>query len=160
MIIKYADLKAHPGGMSKITLVVNIPPQEMAKDITNIQEGKAYSVEIKPYRHEKSRDQLSAIWGKIGEIANAVGASKEEVYHLMLRRYGPSKGTKISADELERFKMDYAIVDVHQITEDNEMFVIGYKGLSRMNTYEASTLLDGILSECKDIGISTEIRHD
>lgn len=159
MIIKYADLKAHPGGMSKITLVVNVPPQELAPSVTKIQEGKTYSVEIKPYRHEKSRDQLSAIWGKIGEIANAIGASKDEVYHIILKRYGPSKGMTIAADELENTKEDYAIVDILQIKEDGSMFVIGYKGLSTMNSYEASTLLDGILSECKDTGISTEVKH-
>ena len=158
MNIKYADLKAHPGGMSRITLIVDVPPQELAPSITKIQEGKAFMVDIKPCRNKKSQEQLSAIWAKIGEIADAVGASKEEIYHIVLQRYGPSK--MVETKDLDELKEDYALTEVKQIREDGKMLVIAYKGLSKMNTYEASTLLDGILSECKEIGLSAEIRHD
>lgn len=160
-MVKYADLKAHPGGMSKLTLVLDVPPEEIAEAVGKIQRGKQYVLELKPYRHDKSKDQLSAIWGKIGEIASVLGASKDEIYHVMLQRYAPYNAIRIEAKDLLDVETNYSYVEVKQDRkEDGTMFVFGYKGLSKMNSAEAAVFLDGILSECKDIGISCEVKHD
>ena len=160
MIINSADLKQDALGRAILIMTVNVSPQEVAERVREIQQGKKYAVDIHPYREPKSHDQLGAIWGKIGEIADALYASKEEIYEICLRRYGQSRAMRISVDTLPDIERDYRLVDVKERREDNTVFVKAYKGLSQMDTAEASRLLEGVLDECKNIGISTEIRND
>ena len=160
MIIGSADLKQDALGRAILTLTVNVSPAELAERVREIQQGKKYSVEVHPFREPKSHDQLGAIWGKIGEIADALYASKEEVYEICLRRYGQSRAMRISTDTLADIERDYKLVDIGPVREkDNTVFVKAYKGLSQMDTSEASRLLEGVLDECRAIGISTEIRN-
>ena len=44
--------------------------------------------EIKEYKHKRSRNQNSYCWELIGQIADSMRKSKEEVYFSMLRDYG------------------------------------------------------------------------
>jgi hypothetical protein len=160
MIINSADLKQDALGRAILTMTVNASPAEVAERIREIRQGKKYSVGIHPYREPKSHDQLGAIWGKIGEIADALYASKEEIYEECLRRYGQGTAMRIKTDALPDVERVYRLVDVKQERGDGTVFVKAYKGLSQMDTAEASRLLEGVLDECKSMGISTEIRND
>lgn len=160
MIVKQADLKQDALGQAVLTLTVGASPADVAKSVYEIKQGKKYSIDLAPYREPKSRDQVGAIWGKIGEIADALYASKEEIYEICLRRYGQSRAMRISVDTLSDIERDYRLVDVKERREDNTVFVKAYKGLSQMDTAEASRLLEGVLDECRSMGISTEIRND
>ena len=156
MNIKYIGANAHPGGYTKLTIVVDRPPQELSQLIEDAT-SKPYTVDFKPYRKSKSLDQVAAIWGKIGEIAAAIGAANNEVYLECLKRYGPSIAMRVPISALEELKSVYRLVEPIKEREDGTVFVLAYKGLSEMNTAEASRLLDGILSECKEIGINAEV---
>ena len=160
MIINSADLKQDALGRAIVTMTIGVSPQVLAEQIREIQLGKKYSVDIRPYREPKSHDQLGAIWGKIGEIADALYASKEEIYEECLRRYGQSVMMRIPKEALASIEGVFKLVDVKEERADNTVFVKAYKGLSQMDTSEASRLLEGVLDECRAMGISTEIRHD
>ena len=160
MIISSADLKQDALGRAILTLTVNASPKELAERVMEIRQGKKYSVDIRPAREPKSHDQLGAIWGKIGEIADALYASKEEIYEECLRRYGQSTAMRISSAALADVESVYRLVDVKQEREDGTVFVKAYKGLSQMDTAEASRLLEGVLDECRSMGISTEVKND
>lgn len=159
MVVKHADLKQDALGQAVLTITVGTSPAEVAKAVMEIQQGKKYSLELNPYREPKSHDQLGAIWGKIGEIADALYASKEEIYELCLRRYGQSVAMRIPEAALASIESVFKLVDVKEHREDGTVFVRAYKGLSQMDTAEASRLLEGVLDECKSLGISTEIRN-
>ena len=156
-MIKYLDVKAHPGGYSKLTIVADTPPEAFSEILRAINSGKHYVCEIKPYRKPKSNDQLAAIWGKIHEIAAAIGSSNEEVYLELLRRYGKPLNARIEQKDLKDYEREYRIVDIKQFREDGTVFVVLYKGLSKMDTKEATVLLDGILSECTEMGLNSEV---
>ena len=49
---------------------------------------KPYTAQIKEYRKKRSLDANAYCWKLIGDIADALRTSKEEVYRLMLKRYG------------------------------------------------------------------------
>ncbi|MDQ9744386.1 hypothetical protein RF397_17385, partial [Acinetobacter baumannii] len=49
---------------------------------------KLYIAQIKEYRKKRSLDANAYCWKLIGDIADALRTSKEEVYLLMLKRYG------------------------------------------------------------------------
>ena len=160
MIIQSADLKQDPKGRAVLTLTVDASPADCSKTVYDIQHGVRCSVSIKPYKEPKSHEQLGAIWGKIGEIADALYLPKEEVYEICLKRYGPSDAMRIRTSSLASIASRYRYVDVGPTRqEDDTVFVKGYKGLSEMNTAEASRLLEGVLSECREMGLSTEVKN-
>lgn len=159
MRIEWIDLKQDPVGRAMISMVVDVPPNTISNTVANIQKGKPYTVDIRPYRENKSKDQLGAIWGKIGELATVLYASKDEIYEECLRRYGPSVAMRIPKGAVATIESLFRLTDVKAEREDGTVFVRAYKGLSQMDTAEASAMLDGVLSECKSVGISAEVRN-
>lgn len=159
MRVEWIDLKQDPVGRAMISMVVNVPPSELTGTVLSIKNGKPYTVDIRPYRESKSKDQLGAIWGKIGELANALYASKDEIYEECLRRYGPSVAMRIPKEAVPTIETMFRITDVKAERSDGTVFVRAYKGLSEMDTAEASAMLDGVLSECKSVGISAEVKN-
>ena len=156
MNIKYISANAHPGGFTKLTIVVDTPPTELLQLIEDAS-SKPYVLDIKPYRKKKTLDQVAAIWGKIGDIVSALGATSDEIYLECLKRYGPSTAMRVPIDAVNDLKSVYRLVEPIKERDDGTVFVMAYKGLHDMNTQEASRLLDGILSECKEIGINAEV---
>lgn len=160
MIIEHADLKQDPHGRAVITLTVNVPPHDLAETCRKINDGKKHTLTVKPYRESKSIDQVGAIWGKIGEIADVLYANKEMIYEECLRRYGQSTAMRIPKEALGTIQGLFRLVDVKEERSDGTVFVKAYKGLSEMDTAEASRLLEGVLDECRELGIYGEVRHD
>ena len=158
MDIKSINLRQSPEGKAVVTMVLGSPPNELSKICQDIQNGKRYTLAIKPYREPKTNDQVGAIWGKIGEIADALYASKDEIYEECLRRYGQSVAMRIPKEALGTIQGLFKLTDVKAEREDGTVFVKAYKGLSQMDSAEASRLLEGVLSECEQVGISKEIR--
>lgn len=115
------------------------------------------SIEVKPYREKRSLNANAYAWKLIGEIADAVRASKEEVYLEMLRRYGQSEIISV----LAHIPIDQYIKYCEEAGESSlngKLFkhYKVYKGSSEFDTREMSILIDGIVSEAKGLGIQTE----
>lgn len=159
MKIKDINLRQNAQGSAVLTLLVDAPPSEYSEVALRIKEGKPYNLEIKPIRQGKSLDQVGAIWAKITEIADVLYANKEDIYEECLRRYGQGMAMRITADAYGQIASLFRLVDVQEQREDGTMFVKCYKGLSSMDTAEASRLLEGILDECKHMGLSGEIKN-
>lgn len=160
MRVQWVDLKQDPKGRAVIQMVLDASPDKLSNVCRDIRQGKPYDMSLKPFSGPKSIDQVGAIWGKIGELADALNASKDEIYNECLRRYGPSVAMRIPKEAVGDIESVFKMVDVKAEREDKTVFVMAYKGLSQMSTLEASKLLDGVLSECKEVGISAEVRHD
>lgn len=160
MIIEDVNLKQDAHGRALVTFTLSIPPSDIAETCRKIKDGRKHVLTVKPYRESKSNDQVGAIWGKIGEIADVLYASKDEIYKECLRRYGQSTAMRIKKEDLGSVESTYTLVDVKGEREDGTIFIIAYKGLSQMDTAEAARLLEGVLDECEEVGISREIRRD
>lgn len=158
MRIKDVNLRIDPEGNAVLSLILDAPPSEYSEVVTKIKEGKPYDCLIKPIRKGKSLDQVGAIWAKIGEIADALYANKEEIYEECLRRYGQSVMMIIPREAYGDISSLFRLVDAYE-KEDGSLFVKCYKGLSQMDTAEASRLLEGILDECRNMGLSAEVRN-
>ena len=160
MIIDHVELKQDPSGRAQVTFTLNVPPNSLAETCRQINDGKIHTLTVRPYREKKSNDQLGAIWGKIGEIADALYANKETIYEECLRRYGQSIAMRIPKEALGDIESRFRLVDVKGEREDGTVFVKAYKGLSEMDTAEASRLLEGVMDECRELGIRAEVRRD
>lgn len=112
------------------------------------------SIEIKPYREKRSLDANAYCWVLIGEIANVLRASKDEIYIDMLRKYGQQLIVKIKNQDKDRFERSQKYWEVHEtLTEEKAQYYRVFVGSSDYDSQEMSILIDGIISEAKQLGI-------
>lgn len=118
-------------------------------------------IDIKKYRTKRSLNANNYMWSLINEMANVLRVSKEEVYLLMLKRYGQSE--IISAYSHINISGYFKYYDIAGTTvlngKDFTHYKI-YKGSSEYDTREMSVLIDGVVSECKELGIETMTPND
>lgn len=112
--------------------------------------------EVKEYKEKRSLNANAYLWALIGQIADNLRLSKEEVYIRMLRDYGQSEIVSVRAD-----------IDVTGYFKYFEKFGNGtvngkefihykvYKGSSEFDTREMSIFIDGVVQEAKNLGIET-----
>lgn len=118
-----------------------------------LDKDKQYDVEIKIHREKRSLNANSYCWKLCTEIASAINSDKDSVYLLMLKRYGVSDlVAMLNKINIEDYFKYY---DVESRTEKYTWYKI-YKGSSKYDTKEMSVLLNGIVSECKEMGIPTK----
>lgn len=119
----------------------------------------ALDVSIKKHREKRSLDSNSYSWILMQKIAEKLHTTKEEVYLQMLQRYSRSFTHIIVKEKaIPKLKEQYrTVIDLGEITVGNmtghQLQV--YFGSSTFDTKEMSIFIDGIVSECKELGIET-----
>ena len=111
---------------------------------------------IKEYKEKRSLNANNYYWSLVNQIANKLHTSKEEVHERMIKRYSQSEYISVLEDvNISRY--------IRYIEEKNTFIHNGrkfksylvFKGSSEMNKKEMSILIDGIVSEAKEMGIET-----
>lgn len=129
---------------------------------------KTYDVEIKEHREKRSLDANRLYWSVLGQLAAVLGQTNAATHNILLRRYG----------QLEQYgnKLVYVVLpDTDEAAEkaiESETYHLkptsqtrrGKDGLT-YRTYmllrgshdydkrEMSRLIDGLLSECREMGL-------
>ena len=146
-----------------LTCKNNVLEAEYTKLRQAVDNGKEIDAEIKQYRKIRSLDANSYAWVLMTKIGEAMQPPipKEEVYIEMLKRYGQREQQLLSvvADAVD---MIYRATKNH-CCEVGESELKGkifkhmaiLKGSSGYNTKEMSVLIDGVVSECKELDIET-----
>lgn len=113
------------------------------------------SIDINKYREKRSLEANAYAWQIISKIADIVGASKDEVYLEMLKRYGQTFVCKIPNNHVDRFKRSEKYWEEHESLEAEEkaQYFRVWVGSSRYNTEEMSTFINGIVSEAEELDI-------
>ena len=112
--------------------------------------------EIKEHKEKRSLTANAYAWSLIGKIADALRTSKDEVYLDMLKRYGQSELVSVlsSIDVQGYFKYFEPIGTATLQGKEFTHYRI-FKGSSEYDTREMAVLIDGIISEAKDLEIET-----
>lgn len=115
------------------------------------------SIEIKKYRTKRSLDANAYAWELMTQMANILRVSKDEIYLTMLKRYGQGGVVKLREKDLEKFKLITKYVEKHEgfPDESGTAYYRFWVGSSQYNTEEMSILIDGIVSDAKELGIQT-----
>ena len=126
------------------------------------QVDRLYTVEAKPWRAKRSLDANAYAWLLLDALADAVGATKEELYVQKVREVGPFKDFTLSEDEAKTFRVAWGRLgtgwptEVVDYAEDQDRVVVrAYYGSSTYNTKQMSRLIDSIVEDCKEVGIET-----
>ena len=117
--------------------------------------------EVKQHREKRSLTANAYAWVLMGKIADVVRASKEEVYLEMLKKYGQRTVVSVRSD-----------IDVSGYFKYYEDFATGYvgdtefthyhifKGSSEYDSREMAVLIDGIISEARELEIEVLPPHE
>ena len=137
---------------------------------------KPLCIEIKPVRKQRSVKANNYAWKLITDMANVLRTDKNECYRLMLQRYGQSAldkdGNVIMVSCLSSVPMEAITENLGYVAPlATKGYVNGkefthyrvLKGSHDFDTKEMSIFIDGIVSECKELGIETltpdELEH-
>ena len=163
MTIKWMDVKPHPGGLVKITAVVDGDIQVIAKQASEAI-SKPHSLIIQAESKKRSLDANAYYWTLIGKLASALRTSKRDIHRLMLANYGETETNANGKPVLIRMAQDIDPAELGEIYVDPVDAYDGYvtyrvlKGSSKMDSKEFSALLDGLIGECK--GMDIEVLSD
>ena len=129
-------------------------PIEIIQWLYNQEKDKKF--EIKEKRSKRSLSQNSYAWELITKIGNILRKSKEEVYLQMLKDYGQSEIVSIlSSIEPKGYFKYYEKIGTGIVNNKEFTHYKIFKGSSEFDSKEMTILIDGIIQECKQLGIET-----
>lgn len=120
------------------------------------EQDKEKQFTIKEHKGKRSLNANNYYWQLVNQIANKLHTSKEEVHERMIKRYSQSEYISV----LEEVNISGYV----RYFEEKNTFIhngrrfksyLVFKGSSEMDSKEMSILIDGIVSEAKEMGIET-----
>ncbi len=131
---------------------------------------KPLRISVKQWRDKRSLDANAYYWVLITKLGDKLNLSKPHLHNILLRRYGQPEvidGKMIylvlpdtdqgvrKADEAETYHIKpTSEVKTGRNGERFRTYVM-LRGSSTYNTEEMAHLIDGLVSECKEVGIET-----
>jgi len=143
-------------GQYHITFTVN--EGGAINEVNNIKDCEKLSIRAVKYRNRRSLDANAYMWVLLQKMADSLHRDKWDIYLDMLGRYGVFTHIIVKPHVVEKVKEEWRAVK-----ELGEVCVNGttgiqlqcYFGSSTYDSKEMSVLIDGVVSEAKDLGIET-----
>lgn len=127
-------------------------------------------VEIKKKQKKRSLDANAYYWKLASELSDALHVSKPYIHNYLLRRYGQieiidDQGVYIVLPDTESAQKSVDEAQTYHLKPTSQVksgkggvmyrTYMMLKGSREYNTKEMSHLIDGLVSECKEMGIET-----
>ena len=143
-------------GQIQITFTVN--ELSAINEIVKIKDCEKLSIKAVKYKERRSLDANAYMWVLLQKMAEVLHQDKWNIYLEMLGRYGVFTHIIVKPKVVEKVKEEWRTVK-----ELGEVCVNGttgiqlqcYFGSSTYNTKEMAVLIDGVVSEAKEMGIET-----
>lgn len=151
-------------------LTFSMNEQEKAEFIDEIKSVDKLSVRAVKYRQKRSLDANAYYWQLLSKVAEKLLLTKSHAHNIMLRKYGQiliidgkavylvlpdTEDAERTADEAET----YHVKPLSQVKEGKGGIMyrtyIMLRGSSDYDTKEMSTLIEGLVSDAKELGIET-----
>jgi hypothetical protein len=123
-----------------------------------VEEHKRIEFKVEPHRNRRSLNANAYMWVLLEKLATTLNTDKDSLYLEMLDRYGVFTHIIVKPEVVDRVKAEWRTV-----SELGEVSINGktgiqlqcYFGSSTYNTAEMARLIDGVVSECEEVGIDT-----
>ncbi len=138
--------------------------QEARKVVANYRQKKL-SLTVKPYRKPRSTDSNAYMWVLCQAIGEALGVPKEKVYRQAVKDTGPFYTASCAAQEAAGVVKCWQSNGTGWIAEQEDNFdgtvtVYLYPGSSTYDTAQMSRLIDSLISDCDDLGLTIQIPEE
>lgn len=148
-----------------LTLNLRLPMQQIFTAETLVRaaeqarlKGRILRVELHSVNKKRTLDQNAYMWALMTKIAEALGSTADEVYEIMLERYGVKTYQAVPSDEVHVLDL-YNCRELGRRTLDGVEYIsyVGTIGSSKYDTAQMGRMLDGIISECQELDIDTYV---
>ncbi len=118
------------------------------------EQDKEKIFEIKEKKKKRSLTANSYYWSLLNQLASVMRMDNQECHFLMLKRYGQYEVVSIRSDvSLHGYFKYYEEIGKGTVNGKEFIHYKIYKGSSKMDSKEFAILLDGVRSECEEVGI-------
>lgn len=140
----------------KNNIVFSVNEFSALKEIDAIKDVEVLDITARKHRKKRSLDANACLWFCIGEMSKALNADKWEIYLRLLRRYG--KYTYIvvkekAAADMKRYWRECEEIGTVDIHGEKAVQMLCYFGSSSYDSKEMSDLIEGAVSEMKEMGL-------
>jgi len=138
-------------------IIVTLEGRHEIQDLKDaIAKGKTLDVEIKPHRERRSLDANAYFWTLCGQMAEVIRTDKDSMYLQLLKRYGQYTYIIVKPEAVEKTLQAWRLMEEVGKTKDGRgVQMLAYFGSSTYDTKEMARLIDGTVSEAKELGIET-----
>ena len=144
-------------GQFNITFTVN--EQSAVNEVEKIKDCEKLSIKAVKHRNKRSLDANAYAWVLMQKIAEAINSDKWTVYLDCLQRYSREFTFVICKQgAVEQLKSLYrTCIDLGEVSVNGKQGhqIQVFFGSSTFDTKAMSVFIDGIVSECKELGIET-----
>lgn len=137
--------------------------KSVRNNLDNLMKCDLLDIEIKKHRERRSLDANALLWACLGDIAAAIKSDKWAVYLEMLKRYGKYTYIVVKKKAVEKVKQQWReceVVGEVSVNGEKAVQMLCYFGSSLYDTKEFSVLLDGVISEMKEMGLEVPTGRD
>ena len=129
-------------------------------ELESLEQGKDYRIKLSKWTEKRSLNANAYAFVLCTKIARAIGSSKDEVYEQMLQAYGTVDEdfppiTVIAGADMTITKEHWLRIDTRKVGGKDFDCYLRIKGSSEMDKKEMAHFIDGIVFECKQLGIET-----
>lgn len=145
------------------------PNEDFRQAYEELKDCDKLSLEIKPYKRKRSLDANAYYWVLLTKLAKILKTSNAELHNILLSKYGfleyvedrTLKTVIPDTDEAHKRIMEsqvYHLKPTSDVRTGNDGMsyrtYLMIRGSSTYNTAEMSRLIDGLVCECKDVGMA------
>lgn len=147
-----------------LTLPIPRPKIQLLEGLRKaLESGKVIQVDIDVKREKRSNNANAYLWALLGKMAEVLNTNKDDLYTMMLMRYGVFTHMIVKPHVVERVKQEWrAVRELGPMTIKGQQGIQlqCYFGSHTYNSKEFSVLLNGVIEEAKDLGIETKSEEE
>ena len=135
-------------------------PLQIIQWLYNQDKNKEF--EIKEHKEKRSLNANSYAWVLLGQIADLIGRTKEDVYRDYIKNKGIYRIITMDSKAVPTFEKVWQEKGLGWLCETMETNipgltdVIAYYGTSSYNTKQMANFVDYVVQEAKQLGIQTK----
>ena len=143
---------------NETTITFSVNEKSALNEYEKLKDCEKLKVTAAKYRKKRSLDANAYLWVLLQKMAGALNTSKDELYLEILSKYGVFTHIIVKPHIVPRVIQEWRTVkNLGEVTVNGQSGVQlqCYFGSSTYDTKEMSILIDGVVSECKELGIET-----
>lgn len=130
-----------------VSIEVDAPPTDIEKLF-----DLKLDIKLEKAKTKRSLDANAMLWACLADIAGATGMTNWDAYLYELKRYGKYTHILVKQEALEDIKALWR--ETQEIGQRGNMVeLLCFFGSSTYNSAEFSKLLEGVISDMKDLGL-------